>query len=106
MIVPNITLKKMLTTRMIPVFLKPMSRYLSPRTFVKFSIVIRAAGGRSRGDVFTISAFVLKAANRVSTIGARTTSTIAIQTACFKIWIRVLLFIPFIPYPSLRPGHG
>ena len=91
--VPNNTLKKMLKTSMMPVFLKPINRYLSPSTFWKLSVVTRLNGGSNRGEVLTISAFVLNAANSVKRIGASTMDTMQRQITCFTICCSVRCFI-------------
>ena len=101
-IVPNKTLKKMLTIRIIPVFLKPTSRYLSFSTLAKFSKVILSKGGRSRGEVFTISPFVLNAAKRVSKIGRITRITMPMQMICFPICVIVRCFI-YLSSFKIRP---
>ncbi len=97
--VPNITLKKRETINIIPVFLKPSNKYLSVRTSVKFSKVIRSGEGSSSGEVTAMSALVFSAANSVRRIGASTTATIHRQIICFAICVTVL----FVMLPSSCP---
>ncbi len=84
-IVPKITLKSKEKTNIIPVFLKPNNKYLSVKTSLKLSNVILSQPGKLKGEVITISAFVFKAANRVSRIGAITMATMPRHRICFKV---------------------
>ena len=84
MIVPNITLKNIDITKIIPVFLKPINKYLLFKTFLKLSNVILLHSGNNNGEVVTISAFVFNDANSVKRIGANTITTIPKHKTCFK----------------------
>jgi len=82
--VPNIILKKIEIINIIPVFLKPINKYLLFKTFLKLSKVILFHFGNHKGEVETISPFVFSAANKVRRIGANTITTITKHKTCFE----------------------
>lgn len=85
--VPSSMLKKILTIRMMPVFLKPMSRYLLLSTSAKFCSMVRSSGGSSNGEVVTISPLLFSKTNRVSRMGVTTITTMLMHRICLKIWV-------------------
>ena len=59
---------------------------------------------KEKGDIFTMSALVLKEANNTSTMGASTMATMARQISCFRIWVVVRFAI--ITYLLSIQFHG